>query len=197
LNIYPINAYMAEHWIYFSSIGFFLMVAEGVRRLQKDKVIGGSVGPAVVGLICLLVGLTVLQNRYWRSPIVFYETTLKYAPKSVRMHNGLALAYYEAGRPQESIAAFKKGIEALPEEESLYNNLGAVYLAGKDHARAQEMFLKAIEIDPRYAEPYNNLVAISLRARNYEQVREYVDKAQRAGVEIDKSLAGQLAALRR
>ena len=29
-NLYPINAYMAEHWLYLPSVGFFLVVAVGM-----------------------------------------------------------------------------------------------------------------------------------------------------------------------
>src|SRR3989338_8014226 len=36
-NLYPINAYMAEHWLYLPSIGFFLILAKGLNFIYKSK----------------------------------------------------------------------------------------------------------------------------------------------------------------
>ena len=36
-NLYPINAYMAEHWLYAPSIGFFLLLANGLSYMQRAK----------------------------------------------------------------------------------------------------------------------------------------------------------------
>ncbi len=56
-NIFPLNAYMAEHWLYMPSVGFFLVVALWGRapsqRAEGDALPGGRVVAGVVDLLPL------------------------------------------------------------------------------------------------------------------------------------------------
>ena len=36
-NLYPINSYMAEHWLYLPSIGFFLIAARAILWLYTGQ----------------------------------------------------------------------------------------------------------------------------------------------------------------
>ena len=100
-NLYPINAYMAEHWLYLPSIGFFLMIGKFFcERLHyhtpHDKWIMNRKIIVLIFAICLSAfycHLTIRQNIIWRDPIRFYERTLQYAPNSPRVHYNLGIFY--------------------------------------------------------------------------------------------------------
>lgn len=157
-NLYPINAYMAEHRLYLPSIGIFLLLAYGLlalrRRLKRLK-------SAVICLIAFMITayayLTVRQNVLWKEPIDFYNRTLGFAPDSCRLYHNLGKEYMRAGNYQEAVRAFRKEIEMDPKNESAYSMLGVAYGACGDIKRSVSSFQTAISINPEYALAYYNL----------------------------------------
>lgn len=157
-NLYPIPiAYMAEHWLYIPSIGFFLLLANVLIWLYRTK----KIKILAIGLITFLLvfysSLTIRYNEYWKKPIAFYERVLKYAPDATRTLNSLAFAYSDIGRKEEAIALFKKAIEIRPKYRATYNNLGVLYYNLSRYKEAIDLYNKAIETDPNNARTYNNL----------------------------------------
>lgn len=156
-NLFPVNAYMAEHWLYLPSVGYFLLLAQGLVFLYRT---GRLKSYGILGISALLIFysfLTIRQNAYWRDPVLFYERTLQYAPESPRANNNLGILYKEKGRVREALDLFKKTIKVSPRHASAYNNLGKSY---RDLGRAQEaieLYKKAIEINPEFAQAYINL----------------------------------------
>ncbi|MFA5164268.1 MAG: hypothetical protein WC481_01720 [Candidatus Omnitrophota bacterium] len=83
-NIFPMGAYMAEHWLYLPSVGFYAVLASAVVRLPKAATVAL---PAVI--LLGLTAATAKQNRYWADPQVFYTRTLEYSPDSARIRTYL------------------------------------------------------------------------------------------------------------
>ena len=156
-NIYPVNAYMAEHWLYFPSIGFFLILAKGLSSIYRRKTFRGFFIILMITLIVFYSYLTIRQNNYWREPLTFYKRTLQFAPDSARVYYNLGNEYNKLGNKQESVASYKKAIKHKSDYVEAYYNLAMVYgdIGEKDEAIAS--YEKAIEIDPTYAKAYNNL----------------------------------------
>ena len=184
-NIYPINAYMAEHWLYLPSIGFFLIVSQFICLLYKK----GRLAIAAVVLVMLAISfysyLTIRQNAYWREPKTFYERTLHYAPDSARVYNNLGLIYKDMGRTEEAIALYEKAIKMNPQLPQAYNNIGNTYRDTAQKERAIVSYKKAIDIDPKFVEPYNNLCLIYKDQRRYEEAIGVIKKA----LDIDPNYA--------
>ncbi len=173
-NLYPINAYLAEHWLYLPSIGFFLIPAKALSRLYRLANFKSAAIVFAVGLLAFYSYLTVKQNDYWKNPIGFYEKTLQYVPDSKRALNSLGMAYRDAYRQQEAIALFKRAIEIDPYFPDAYNNLGTIY---RDLGRKQEaiiLFEKAMELKPDSAELHYNLgIALHETGRDEEAIAAY------------------------
>jgi tetratricopeptide (TPR) repeat protein len=173
-NIYPINAYMAEHWLYLPSLGFFLILAKALSSLYQRKEFQRF---SIFIVMCLLIFysyLTIKQNDYWKDPIVFYERTLKYAPNSARMFANLGLAYSKIGRTEEAIALYNKAIEMDPRFKKDYYNLGNLYNNIGNYQEAIAAYKKAIEIKPNDAYIYNSLgVTYVLANKNEEAISTF------------------------
>ncbi|MBN3038480.1 MAG: tetratricopeptide repeat protein [Candidatus Omnitrophica bacterium] len=156
-NLYPINAYMAEHWLYSPSIGFFLIVAfylssmYKVERLRKFSIF------ALAAILLYSSFLTVKQNSYWKEPVSLYKRTLKYAPQSFLVYNNLGIIYGSRSDFAQAVALFKKALAINPEDASAYNNLGKAYKAMHKNKEAIESYQKALAINPRFARVYYNL----------------------------------------
>jgi tetratricopeptide (TPR) repeat protein len=159
-NLYPINAYMAEHWLYLPSIGFFLIVGNGLSFLYRRRDTRILTICLITGLLTFYSYLTIRQNSYWREPIAFYKRTLKYVPDSPRIYYSLGGIYHDMGKKEEAIALYKKAIEINPTYAKAYNNLGLVYKDIGKGKEAIDLFKKAVAINPNHAYAYNNLGGI-------------------------------------
>jgi len=180
-NLYPINAYMAEHWLYLPSIGFFLILAKGLSSLYRRKESRIFSLIFVISLLAIYSYLTIRQNRYWKDPIVFYERTLRYAPESTKMLNNLGIAYFDMGRKEQGIALFNKAIKIDPADAYAYINLGYAYQQINKNKEAIILFEKAIELNPDNVTAYNHLGNVYSSINMYKEAVASYQKA----IEID------------
>ena len=158
--LFPINAYMAEHWLYIPSVGFVLIVARFLITLFEDQKLKGLAVAAMIGLLAFYSALTVRQNSYWNNGINFYKRMLYYAPHSSRLYNNLAKAYHDAGKNDELIEILKSAIQLQPDNALAHNNLGNAYKGIGNVQEAIRSYKQAIAIDPGHAGPYYNLSTI-------------------------------------
>jgi tetratricopeptide (TPR) repeat protein len=158
-NIYPINAYMAEHWLYLPSVGFFLALANAVASLYHKNGVFRRGGLLAIGAItALYAALGIRQNSvYWTDPIRFYERTIRYAPDSFIIYNNLANIYLRTGKNTEAITLYKRSLNLAPRNAPTYSNLGLAYKNIGDIPNAIASYTKAIELNPSHPNGYNNL----------------------------------------
>jgi len=181
LNIFPLNAYMAEHWLYLPSVGFFLVGALLIRRLSARPAGRETAQVVVAALVVFYCALTFRQNiAYWRDPKQFYETTLKYAPQSARLMTNLGHIYQGEGRYEEAAALYEKAIALSPRHElRAYSGLGAIYLYRGRTEEAIETYRRAIAIEPGFSELYSNLGSVYDRVGRQEEARQAFETAVR------------------
>jgi len=185
-NLYPINAYMAEHWLYVPSIGFFLIFAGCLALLLKKSKYIRLVSLSFMGVILFLYSyLTIRQNNYWKDPIIFYKTTLKYAPNNERMYTNMGFVYFGMGKTKEAFEAFQKLKEINPNNVGSYNGLGSIYGATGENEKAILMFNKSIRLQPKYIYTYYNLAKIYL---GIEKIQEAIALYKKV-IEIDPKAA--------
>ncbi len=181
-NLYPINAFMAEHWLYLPSIGFFLIVAGYFSTwLRRDR----TRFSAWAGLI-LLAGfwgvLTVRQNVTWLEPIPFFHRLLRYAPFSSRVYNSLGMAYNNIGEYETGVGYLEKAVElsanaAQSDAVKAYNNLALVYNTLGKNEEAARIAQGALVMDATHSKAYNNLAISLVRLGKYEEAVEACEKA--------------------
>jgi tetratricopeptide (TPR) repeat protein len=173
-NLYPINAYMAEHWLYLPSVGFFLIVAGALSAGYGDKRYKIAAIVIAISVVSYFSYLTIAQNEHWKGPVEFYEYTLKHGGNNVRIFSNLGMEYLSRGDNEKAIEMFKKAIEAKTDTAGAYNNLGIAYSSMQDERMAIEAYEKAIAADPSFAEAYNNLGnSYSSVGRKEEALRAY------------------------
>jgi len=181
-NLYPVNAYMAEHWLYLPSVGFFLLVAGAftyAMRRERARV------AAWAGLV-LLTGfwgtLTVRQNATWLEPIAFYQRLLHYAPFSSRLHNALGMAYNRRGEREKGLPFIEKAAalsrDASPRDAvRAYTNLAYAYDGIGKHRDALRAAQKALGFDPEHVKAYNNKAVTLIRLGRFDEALEACRKA--------------------
>jgi len=173
-NVYPLNAYMAEHWLYFPSVGFFLLLSyKLVAIYERDR---ASMITAIIIIVLLMSYsiLTIRQNIFWRGGVKFYERLLKYAPANARIYNNLGTEYNALGESIKAVEMYKKAIEIDPGYANAYNNLGTEYNTMGYNDVAVRAYKRAIALNPAYADAYNN-IGISYRelGKNNEAIEAF------------------------
>lgn len=160
-NLYPLNAYMAEHWLYLPSVGFFLLLGEYLSNgIKKSRVFTVAVLSA---LVVFYLYLAVKQNSYWKDPVYFYERTIKFCPDSSKVNNNLGRIYSELDRTQDAIALFKRAI-SIDGNIDAYYNLATLYARHGEMDRAMSFYQKIIELSKtKSAKLYYNKIGLAYK----------------------------------
>lgn len=155
-NLVPLNAYIAEHWMYLPAIGLFVVVGLGIGALQARGLQRSTAVPLVLALV-LYAGVSIRRNRDWRDEATFYETTLKSSPDSWRVLANLADLYRERGEFEKAIQTFRNVQAMSPLHPQGYLGLGMVYQkVGRDE-EAVKQFEMALATYPRSARAHLHL----------------------------------------
>ena len=183
-NLFLLNAFMAEHWLYLPSIGFFIVIASGFfRLLNRGKLLKYLAGTSFFFLLFFYSYCTLKQNTYWGNPVIFYERTLKYAPESPRIYTNLGNAYYCVGYYDKALLNLKKAIQIDRNYTYAYLNLANAYNKLGDKKEAIALYKKTIELDPFFSEAYYNLGNLYKSTGDKEGAINSYKKA----LEIDKN----------
>lgn len=176
-NIYPLPFYMAEHYLYLPSIGFFLLIARALSLLyetQKRKVLASILTTI---LLAGYISLNIKQNNYWSDPLTFYKRTAYYVPHDPRMQFNLGIAYSAVGKDKEALECYKKAIEMEARYVEAYVNLGNAYSNLGQDKEAIAAYKKAMTIAPLYAPIYNNLARLYNRQGKIKEAMALFKKA--------------------
>jgi len=156
-NILPLNAPMAEHWLYIPSIGFFILLAlvlDKLRHLALTKKFW--ILPVIVPAALFMV-LTIGQNEVWRDSATLYQYNLKFSPNNARLHTNLGNACLKKGLIAKAIEEHKIAISLNSNYATAYMNLGETYQQTNNYNEAIKAYEKALSINPKYLAAHNNL----------------------------------------
>ncbi len=163
LNIIPLNAQMAEHWLYLPSTGFLAIMAwlafkiKNHPAMEKLK-IGENFIPLFLTLLLVIYSyMTIKQIQIWRDPLTFYEYTARKAPYSSRMDICLASIYSEQKRYPEATALLKKVIKKVPQYFKARHNLASVLIETGKLDEAEEELKILLKSDPENIEAHLSL----------------------------------------
>ena len=184
-NIVPINATMADHWLYLSSLGFFLCVVGGsadlIERSSPDikRFFKGLSLFLIAGALLTFSYLTVQQNNIWRDPLRFYQLALEHSPNSYRAHNEIGIIYLGQDRLDMAISEFKQAVALNPMFDQAYDNMGVAYDKKGDFDNAISQYKRALEINPNNPKIYNNLGNAYNKTNRLNDAEETYKKALR------------------
>ncbi|OGG18376.1 hypothetical protein A2721_00310 [Candidatus Gottesmanbacteria bacterium RIFCSPHIGHO2_01_FULL_47_48] len=141
-----INGIFYEHFLYLPLVFFFAFWIILISSLNRPTFL--------TPLITLIMFLFILRNLSrqldWTDSVRFYSQTLKHAPNSIRIINGLGMAYAEKGDLDSAIREYSLLISVNPHVPHAYHNLANAYAAKGDLANAEKNYLKALEVDPNF-----------------------------------------------
>ena len=92
-GIFPLNAPMAEHWMYVPMAGFWWAFTELIHAACRRKTLLRAAGVVLVAVCIVFTGLTARRNLDWHDNVTLFRATLRENPESARVHYNLAVTY--------------------------------------------------------------------------------------------------------
>jgi tetratricopeptide (TPR) repeat protein len=152
-GIFPINALIMEHWLYFSLFGISVLIAFIVYEYKNVK---------FIFFLCFIIWsiMTFYQNRVWKNAYVFFQHILKYNPNSIAANNNFAMCLADNGELDKAIFYYKKAISLDDTFPQPHHNLARVYISKNDLKNALIEYYRALEIDPNFVFSHQDLATI-------------------------------------
>jgi Flp pilus assembly protein TadD len=120
-----------------------------------------------------LAGRTVLRNAVWSNPVGLWRESVAKAPDHWLPRLLLGEALHAAGRRDEAIAEYRRGIGLRPDQELAYQKLALALLETGRPDEAVQTFEHLRARFPRSAVAANGLGGIALLAGNRSVAREH------------------------
>jgi len=157
-GLIAINAFVAEHFIYLSSISFFVAVSYLLHKHLRKRLFKFS-------LACLLVYyglLTISSNFQWQDPVTFYGRIIKFSPGSFQAHNNLGLQYEYRHLYDKAMNEYQKALEIKPDLLEAHSNIANLYFKMGKPQEAKRIYALVEKTAPgsKAGELQNNIAAV-------------------------------------
>jgi len=184
LTPFGISWFVAERYVYLSSVGMFISVSYFIAKLYERPNIRVFVG----GLFCVIafaLGIrTIIRNTDWKNQDSLWLASARTSPSSHQNHNNLGDMYGRHGDLDKAEEEFKKAIELQPNYADAYHNLANIYLQKEEFKKAIENYHKAVEINPGLWQSYSNLSGIYFQQENYLEAEKQINLAIKANPNV-------------
>jgi hypothetical protein len=121
---------LPEHNLYFSYIGFLIVLLAFLKYLSQKLNLKKIVTIALLFVILTYSVLTISQNLRWQDEIKFYEGILKYSKNSAfdyMIYANLGYAYERQKKYKQAERCFIRAAELSQGDPYFYNTLAAFY----------------------------------------------------------------------
>lgn len=168
-SIFPATELICDYKTFLPSFGLLFLFGLGLlyglvwlgnmaklASRQEAKII-------MVGMLLCGCGIaTASRNRVWSSELNFWKDVIVKAPGKSRGYNNYAVALWEAGFADESIANYKKALELDGSYGEPHVNLATIYQGMGHKQEALEHYKKALDTGEVHAQLYHNLGILHL-----------------------------------
>jgi hypothetical protein len=190
-----IGSTMAERFLYIPSFGFCVLLAWAIMRIFRvaQEAGSGKAGPSfsryampltvVVIIVLVFAGRTITRNKVWENNVTLFESGLKTAPESARVHYNwgttvLNKLYKESTDPVEKSGyleaartSLEKAGSIFPSHDNIQKNRAAVYM------NAQQFPQAILALDSVLKRVPNDTTALKNMGRAYGNTRQFAQAA--------------------
>ncbi len=167
-NIVPLQALIAERFLYMPSVGFCMLCAVIVSKSARFAKTEKAVYILVAVMVVLYSVLTVFRNADWRSDFTLWSKTLESRDKSFRALTSLGIHYSDKEEYDKAIRYYKESLEINPRFIITYNNLANTYQKLERYDDAIREYETAIRMNKNYYEAYANMGNAYKRMEKYD-----------------------------
>ncbi len=168
-SIFPATELICDYKTFLPSFGILFVLGIGILHFfvwswkfisWKQK---KETQAAMVGMLFFALGAaTVSRNVVWTSELTFWKDVIAKAPLKSRGYNNYAVALWEAGYADDSIANYKKALDLDGSYGEPHVNLATIYQGMGRKEEALEHYKKALDTGEIHSQLYHNLAILHL-----------------------------------
>ncbi len=145
-NLFPLNATVAEHWLYLPSVGFIIFLA-GVAldfpaRLRATATVFSGL------LVLAFTALSAHRSSDWVDAETFFRRTFAAGATNSRIGVNLAVIYAERGEHAKAEAILRKVLQVAPGNSLARSNLALALAQQGKTEEAKTLFETASKARP-------------------------------------------------
>jgi tetratricopeptide (TPR) repeat protein len=165
IHIVPANVVLAEHFLYFPSLGYALLVSLAVTHFLERRRAVAVAAFAVVLLACC--ARTVMGTLDWKDDLILFSKAVALSDESPAAHFDYGVSLAERGRLQEALVELRRATELSPDYADAWSAMGRAEDKLGQHALGLEHCARAVECAPDDARFLNDLGMMQFQARQY------------------------------
>lgn len=177
-GIIPINAFFAEHFVYLSSCGIFVIFVYILQKLKLRLIFC----LLVIGYIFIFSLATLRYSSLWRNEVYFYKRIIKLSPNSFCAYNNLGVVYLNQGDVEKASQLFKEALKIYPQFLKAKLNLAYTYFLKNELSQAKRMIKEVLDKDPYHPLACNMLGNIYLKEKRYKEAEYFYKKALKKNI---------------
>jgi hypothetical protein len=203
-GIFPLNAPMAEHWMYVPMAGFWWALMEALVLVGRRAPIRHVAVGGVALLAIMFLYQTISRNKDWRDNERIFRATLAENPNTLRIHTNLAVTYDflqgndpGAVRHYQAVLAYYEAQKKAP--DTLVNDeiparlsLAKVYLRQHKYSQALPLFGSLVPLGQQEATKADGAEAAFGVGQCYLGLGDFsrAQQMMQQAVSLDANLAG-------
>lgn len=170
--VVPVGTIMAERLLYVPAMGFLVIVAWWLTRLDR------RLAATLLGVIVIALGArTFVRAADWRTVESFNLAAVRTAPASVKALYNAGNARQAAGDLDQAIEYYRDAVSRLDSYGKAWTNLGtALYLRGR-HDEAERALQRAVELQPESVTAHASLGELYLATKRAADAANMLAKA--------------------
>ncbi|MBD3311033.1 MAG: tetratricopeptide repeat protein [Candidatus Magasanikbacteria bacterium] len=177
-GIIPLNAFIMEHWLYASSLGFFIVISTLIYRYFFNSKYRFYLIAGTCLVVIILMAITLETNSKWKNPITFYNYILSYETGSSRVLNNLAMAYTKKEEFSQAKKYYLKAIRVNDSHAEVHYNIANIYLNEGNYKKAISHLMRSIELNHNFFFSYKRLGDIYKALGDEEKADYYYNQAK-------------------
>lgn len=171
-NIIPLVNPMAYRYIYFPIMGFCVVLAMILSKLESSKSLK-KISPNLyrilqVSVVILFLAGTIPHNVFYRNRFTHAKESLRSFPKNPQSLGDIGFAALEKGDYYKALAYFNSVVSGGRYDPGTFINLGICYNYLGKYDQAVESYKKALILRPDYTSAYYNIGIAYLKKGDYK-----------------------------
>jgi protein O-mannosyl-transferase len=158
LRLFPAGETVHDRYLYFSSIGFAILVSLAWRQFVpcRPRLRGRSLLPVASALLLIvtLASATGFQSVYWANELVLYSHAVAVSPNKAIAKDNLAAAAMDRGMTDAAIGLYRESLREKPNMWFTWYELGYSYYKLGRFAEADPCLSRAVELNDAEPDPY-------------------------------------------
>lgn len=149
-QLLPVGAAVAaDRYFYLASVGIFLIIGEGIRRLiekkpaQQNLIIG-----LTLSLSLVYAGLAWKRVKIWENSFVLFSNVIEQYPFATFAYNNIGTYFQLRKEPQKAMEYYLKSVQVNKNYDLGYINLAIAYNDLKQFDKAVEYGERGMQLNP-------------------------------------------------